>query len=59
MARARRRAVRREHLALGNVPPEHRVRFRIVIALLLEDDGPTLVRERLGPPIPELDLVVA
>ena len=23
------------------------------------DDGPTLVRERLGPPIPELDLVVA
>ena len=26
---------------------------------LAADDGPTLVRERLGPPIPELDLVVA
>ena len=26
---------------------------------LAADDGPVLVRERLGPPIPELDLVVA
>ena len=26
---------------------------------LASDDGPVLVRERLGPPIPELDLVVA